>query len=148
MAPTVQIPDVKAITFEGFNISTDGELLIFTLKDASGNKGHIAINWLSLTTTTQLINRAAEKAAETRASLGKSDSFYPGREMTAQLVSTFQVSEFPSHNLKVLSLQSPVGFRCDFAIPTNTKDQLGRPYPRAIAEELLRDSSKERQKPN
>ena len=74
--------------------------------------------------------------------------FDGSEELTAQLVSTFQVSEFPEQKLKILSLKSPAGFRCDFAIPTDALDQRGRLYPRAIAEELLSDMSEIEQKPH
>ena len=149
MAPrTEQVPDVKPISFERFNPSTDGELIVFEVRDKAGNKAHIAVDWLALTTTVQLFGRAAEAAAKVRKSLGKSDDYTPAPGLSAQVVSTFQVSEYPDHDLKVLSLQSPVGFRCDFAIPTKMTDQFGRSLPRAIAEELLRDSTKERQQPN
>jgi hypothetical protein len=146
--PTTDIPDVKPITFERFYVSKDGELLIFELRDKSGNKGHISVNWLALTTTVQLIGRAAEAAAKIRKSLGKSDDYSPAPGLSAQVVSAFQVSEFPVEKMKLLTLQSPVGFRCDFAIPTDKPDQLGRSLPRAIAEELLRDSTKDRQRSN
>ncbi len=118
------------------------------MRDKSGNVGHIAVDWLNLSPLVQLIGRAAEKASEIRRSLGKSDDFDGSSDLSAQIVSTFQVSEFPEQKLKVLSLQSPIGFRCDFAIPTDAVDQLGRSLPRAIAEELLEDMSETRQKPN
>ena len=131
MVATVNIPDVKAITFERFIVSTDGEQLVFMVRDRLGAQGHIAINWLALSNTVQMIHRAAEKGAEVRSALGKSDNFYPGPNLTAQIVSTFQVSEYPDEKLKILSLQSPTGFRADFAIRTDTPDQLGlHPVPK------------------
>jgi hypothetical protein len=143
-----KIQDVKALSFQRFVISADGELLVFEVHDKAGNKANIAIDWLSLTTTVQLFGRAAEAAAKARKTLGKSDDYKPAPGLSAQVVSTFQVSEFPANDMKLLSLQSPVGFRCDFAISTKTTDQLGRSLPRAIAEELLRDSTKDREQPN
>lgn len=140
MPKTDAIQDVKPVTFEKFMISEDGEQVVFEIRDRSGQSGHIAINWLNLAITVQLFGRAAEKASERRGSLGKSDLF-DGSAITPQLVSTFQVSAYPTRNLKILSLHSPVGFRCDFAIPTNTVDQLGRAFPRAIAEELLQSTN-------
>ena len=142
------IPNVKPVTFRRFAVSDDGEMIVFEVDDRKGSKGHIGISWLSLSETVQLIGRGAEAAAEARRRLGKSDDFPGLGDLTAQLVSTFQVSELPTKNLKILSLQSPVGFRSDFAIPTNTKDQRGRPFPQAIAEELLHDASKDRSKPH
>jgi hypothetical protein len=146
MAAPIQIHDVKAITFENFAVSSDGEMVVFTVRDITGIGGHIGLDWLTLSTTVQLIGRGAEAAAKARKQLGKSDDFNPVGGITAQVVSTFQVSEYPN-GLKILSLQSPTGFRCDFAIP-NATDQLGRAMTRAIAEELLRDSTKERHRPN
>jgi len=146
--PTYEISDVKLITFERFLIQDDGERIIFEIKDRHGTVGHIAVDWLNLGLTVQLIGRAAEAGAEARRALDKSDMFDGSSDLTPQLVSTFQVSEFPDQNLKVLSLQSPTGFRCDFAIPTDTVDQRGRLYPRAIAEELLADMNDIQQKPN
>jgi hypothetical protein len=146
MSTPRQFHDVKAISFEGYDVSSDGELVIFTVRDKAGTSGHIAVDWLALTTTIQLIGRGAERAAQARKQLGKSDDFTPVGGITAQVVSSFQVSEYPN-GLKILSLQSPTGFRCDFAIP-NTSDQLGRTMSRAIAEELLKDSTQERQRPN
>lgn len=143
-----EIKDVKPVTFESFKISADGEQVIFELCDKSGNTAYIAVEWLKLGLTVQLIGRAAEKALEARRSLGKSDLFDGSGELTPQLVSTFQVSEFPDQNIKLLSLHSPTGLRCDFAIPTDVTDQRGRHYPRAIAEELLADMNKSQQKPH
>jgi hypothetical protein len=145
---TDQISDVKPITFERFDISADGELLIFEVCDKRGNKGHIAIDWLKLGITVQLLCRAAERGADARRTLGKSDDFMPKGDLTAQLVSGFQVSEYPDKKLKILSLQSPVGFRCDFAISTEMVDQRGRSLPRAIAEELLEDRSEAQRRPH
>ncbi len=145
--PTYKIENVKSVTFESFAISDDGEQIVFEVRDKSSNAGHIAVDWLKLSLVVQLFGRAAENASEVRGSLGKSDDF-DGSSVSAQTVSGFQVSEYPAKNLKLLSLQSPVGFRCDFAIPTDTVDQRGRSLPRAIAEELLRDANEIQQKPH
>ena len=139
--PKYKISDVKPVTFERFFVQDDGERIIFEIRDKNGVTGHIAVDWRNLGLTAQLIGRAAEKGAEIRRTLDKSDIFDGSEALTAQLVSTFQVSEFPEQKLKILSLQSPAGFRCDFAIPTDALDQRGRLYPRAIAEELLADMS-------
>ena len=146
--PNYKIEDVKSVTFERYMISDDGEKIVFEVRDKPGNVGHIAVDWIKLSLIVQLIGRAAEKASEVRRSLGKSDDFDGLSELSVQIVSTFQVSEYPEKKLKVLSFQSPTGFRCDFAIPTETTDQRGRRFPRAIAEELLEDTSKIRQRPN
>ena len=146
--PPLQVHDVKPVTFEGHMVSSDGEQLVFILRDKIGNVGHIAVDWRNLGLTVQLIGRAAEAGARARQKLGKSDVFDGSGELTAQIVSTFQVSEIPERHLMILSLQSPTGFRSDFAIPTNTVDQRGRPYPRAIVEELLADLTQERHRPN
>ena len=143
-----RIEDVKPVTFERFMISDDGEKIIFEVHDKSGNAGHIAVDWLNLSITVQMIRRAAEKASEVRQSLGKSDDFDGSSELIAQIVSGFQVSEIPEENLKILTLKSTTGFRCDFAISTEMVDQRGRSFPRAIAEELLEDASKTRQRPH
>ena len=143
-----EIADVKPVTFEQFSISDDGEMLIFEVHDKSGNVGHIGINWLHLSVMVQLIGRAAEKASEARHSMGKSDFFEGPSSITAQIVSGFQVSEFPEEKLKLLSLVSPTGFRCDFAIPTGMLDQRKRPLHLAIAEELVLDETETRQRPN
>jgi hypothetical protein len=143
-----QIDDVKPVTFERFDVSADGELLIFQVRDKRGNNGHIAIDWLTLGLTSQFLSQAAEKGAQVRQSLGKSDDFTPKSDLKAQLVSGFQVSEYPDQKLKILTLQSPVGFRFDFAISTEVSDQRGRSMPRAIAEELLHDAGTGRQRPN
>jgi hypothetical protein len=142
------IADVKPVTFQRFDISTDGETIVFELRQTGGGVGHIGIKWLDLSLAVQLIGQAAEKSSEVRRSLGKSDNFDGRGELTAQLVSTFQVSEYSDQKLKVLSLHSPIGFRCDFAIPTDAVDQRGRPYPRAIAEELLSDTTHGLQRPH
>jgi hypothetical protein len=63
MPTPTQIHDVKAISFEGHAVSADGELVIFTVRDKAGNSGHIAVDWLALSTTVQLIGRGAEAAA-------------------------------------------------------------------------------------
>src|SRR5579871_5134804 len=107
-----QLHDVKAISFEGYNISTDGEMIVFTVRDRAGNSGHVALDWLALSTTVQLIGRGAEDAAAARKKLGKSDDFKSVAGLVMQAVSTFQVSQHPN-GLKILSLQSPTGFRCD-----------------------------------
>lgn len=146
--PARELKNVKPITFERFMISDDGESVIFELHDKSGNVGHITVKWLNLSIVAQMLGQVAEKAASVRNSLGKTDDFDGSSRLTAQLVSRFQVSELPDNNLKILSLQSPVGFRCDFAIPTDTVDQRGRSYPRAIAEELLAEAIENTQKPN
>ena len=142
-----EISDVKSVTFERFYISADAESMIFEVRSPAGTVGHISIEWSNLMTTKQLMERAAEKCAEARKTLGKSN-LYEGKGLTAQLVSGFQVSEIPANHLKVLSLQSPVGFRCDFAIPTNKPDQRGRSMDRAIAEELLLDQNAEARRPH
>ena len=143
-----KIDNVKPVTFERFAISDDGEKIIFEVRDKSGNVGHISVDWLKLSLIVQMIGQAAKKAMEVRRSLGKSDDFDGSTGLDAQLVSRFQVSEYPDQKLKILSLHSPTGFRCDFAIPTETVDQRGRRFPRAIAEELLEDVSETRQKPH
>jgi hypothetical protein len=137
-------PRSEAVTFERLVISSDGEMIVFEVRDGTGNVGHIGIDWLALSTTVQLIGRGAEEASKARRLLGKSDNFDSKKQVSAQLVPTFQVSDLSGQNLKILSLQSPVGFRCDFAIPTNKADQLGRPLHRATAEELLADTSSSR----
>ncbi len=143
-----KIDNVKPVTFKRFIISDDGEKIIFEVHDKADKVGHIAVDWLDLGFTDQLIGRAAEAGAKARRALGKSDIFDGSSDLTAQLVSMFQVSEFPDQKLKILSLQSPIGFRCDFAIPTDAVDQRGRLYPRAIAEELLADMNEIQQKPH
>lgn len=146
--PIQTLHDVKPVSFEQYHISEDGEQIVFTVHGKGGGVGHIAIDWLKLSLAIQLIQQAGEEAAEVRAHLGKSDDFAADEGCTAQLVKTFQVSELVDQNLKILSLQSPTGFRCDFAIPTDAVDQRGRSFPRAIAEELLSDAKTERQRPN
>ena len=146
--PSYEIENVKSVTFDHFVISDDGENIVFAVRDRPGNVGHIAVDWLHLSIVVQLFDQAAKKASEVRQSLGKSDKFDGSKKIIAQIVSTFQVSEIPDKHLKILTLRSPTGFRCDFAIPTNEVDQLGRSYPRAIAEELLADESEIRRKPN
>ncbi len=141
MSRSQNITDVKPVTFETFHISEDGEKVVFEVRDKAGNSGHIAIDWLKLSTMVQLIGRAAEKASEVRRAIGKQDLFDGSLPVDVQLVSKFQVSEFPAEKLKLLSLHSPTGFRCDFAIPTETHDELGRPFHRALAEELLSEAS-------
>jgi hypothetical protein len=141
----VVLKDVKPITFEHFVISADGDQVVIQVKDKAGGIGHIALNWLHLGIASQLIIRAAEDASKVRRLLGKDDIFTGGPGLSAQLVSTFQVSEYPDQKLKVLSLQNPVGFRCDFAIRTDMVDQRGRSMPRAIAEELLADPPSHKQ---
>ena len=145
---TYDLADVKAVTFDRCMVSDDGELLIFEVRDKRGNKGHIAVDWLKLGLTAQLLRNAAEKGAERRKSLGKSDDFVPREDLKAQLVTGFQVSEYPNEKLKVLTLQSPTGLRSDFAISTDMVDQRGRSMPRAIAEELLADQHQEKLRPN
>ena len=145
---TYNLDNVKPVTFERFLISGDGEQIVFEVHDRSGNIGHIAVDWLRLSPTMHLFIRAAEEAAKVRQKLGKSDDFDASAGVTAQLVSAFQVSEFPDEKLKVLTLQSSAGFRCDFAVPTETLDQRGRRFPRAIAEELLQDSDELRERPH
>src|SRR5437870_833133 len=88
MSTPRQLHDVKAISFEGYDVSSDGELVIFTVRDKAGNAGHIAVDWLALSTTVQLIGRGAERAAQARKQLGKSDDFKPVGGLTAQMVST------------------------------------------------------------
>lgn len=134
------IPDVKPVKIENSIVSVDGELLVLVVKDKRGNTGHIALDWLDIGISCQLIARGAEKAAARRRELKKSDDFIGG-PIKAQLVKTFQVSDFPDQKLKVLSLQSLTGLRCDFAIRTDMVDQRGRSYPHAIAEELIGDTT-------
>ncbi len=58
---------------------------------------------------------ASEMATFLDSSLGwKAEGVGSGRE-------DVPVSEMPHQHLKVLSLASPTGFRCDFAIPTNAQ---------------------------
>jgi hypothetical protein len=133
----ISIANVKPVTFERFFIAVDGESMIFQVKDAEGNIGHISIEWDHLGTANQVFDRAAEKCGERRGQLGKTNLF-SGKERAARRLQTFHVSEFPDQNLMVLSLQDSSGLRCDFAFETNTQDQLGRPLRKAIAEELLR----------
>lgn len=142
-----KIDNVKPVTFERYMISNDGETIIFELHDKSGNVAHIAVDWLNLCLVVQLIGRAGEKASQVRSSLGKSDDFDGASGLSAQLVSRFQVSEYPEEKLKVLSLHS-AGLRCEFAIPTDKVDQRGRLFHHAIAEELLSEESKTRQRPH
>ncbi len=139
-----QIADAKAVKFSGYIISNDGETIVFEVTQEDGNVGHIAVSWLHLSMVVQLIERAAEKASEIRRTIGKSDHL----DVTAQVVSGFQVTKFPDHNLKVLSLLSPTGLRWEFAIPTDTLDQRKRPLHLAIAEELVLDETEIRQRPN
>lgn len=143
-----EIPNVKPVTFESYLISADGEQVIFEVKDRAGNKGHIALDWLKLSQTVQLIGRGAEEAASIRQKLGKADYLTDASGLSFQIVAGFQVSDYPALNAKLLSLQSPTGFRADFAIPTDNTDQLGRALPRALAEELLRDAPSEKQRLN
>lgn len=114
--------------------------------DPRGGTGHIMISWSHLPLALQVMTRGAEKCAEVRKTLGKSNHL-DASVRAFQLVQTVQVSDIDKPPLKILSLQNPAGLRCDFAIPTNTVDQLGRSIPRAIAEELLRDDAAERKKP-
>lgn len=148
MSHPYKISDVKPVTFEKFHVSDDGELVIFEIHDKAGNLGHIGVQWLQLSNLVQLIGRAAEKASEARRATGKEDWFDGSLPVDAQLVSAFQVSESPTKKLKLLSLHSPVGFRCDFAIPTDIQDERGRPFHRAIAEELLSEESSTPQPPH
>ena len=142
-----KLDDVKPVTFERFLISDDGEKIVFEVRDKKNNTGHISVDWLGLSRAMHLFIKAAEDASKVRRTLGKSDDFDGSAGLTAQIVSGFQVSEIPEEKLKILTLQTATGFRCDFAIPTETLDQLGRRLPRAIAEELLEDSSELRQRP-
>ncbi len=143
---TYRISDVKPVTIENSAVSADGEGIIFTVKDPRGGTGHIMISWSHLPLALQVMTRGAEKCAEVRKTLGKSNHL-DASVRAFQLVQTVQVSDIDKPPLKILSLQNPAGLRCDFAIPTNTVDQLGRSIPRAIAEELLRDDAAERKKP-
>lgn len=145
MKSTVAIKDVKPVTFENAHASVDGECVVFTVKDATGNTGHIAIKWLDLGLAAQMIARGAEKASAARTLLGKSSDFAPEPGLNAQLVKVFQVSEVPAKRLKILSLQSPTGFRCDFAIPLDARDQRDRSLLRAMSEELLSDGMDKQQ---
>lgn len=137
--------DVKAVTFESCFTSEDGELVIFAVRDRNGTKGTIALDWRDLGITCQLIARGTELATKRRRELKKSDRF-TGEQISPQLVDGFQVSELPDQKLKVLTLQSVAGLRCDFAIPMNKIDQRGRSLPRAIAEELLSDTPTDKSK--
>ena len=58
--PDYEISDVKPITFERFFVQDDGERIIFEIRDKNGIAGHIAVDWLNLGLTVQLIGRAAE----------------------------------------------------------------------------------------
>lgn len=146
--PTNTMHNVKPITFENYLVSEDGEQVVFELHQKSGGIGHISVNWQHLSLVIQVITRAAEAAAKTRLALGKNDNFDGRSSLQAQLVSGFQVSEFPEEGLKVLSLQSPVGFRCDFAIPSEAVDQLGRSLAQGIAAELLTEPLECQHRPN
>lgn len=144
----VPIPNVKNITFERFFPAADGESIIFEVKDARGTVAHISIAWAHLATALQVIDRASEKTAERRKDLGKANEWDGIEKIQAQIVKTFQVSEVTDQKLKILSLQSPTGLRCDFAIPMSSADQRGRPMHRAIAEELTADLAAEARRPN
>lgn len=147
MAKPVQLNDVKAVKFVNYMPSADGELILIQVQDPRGTTGWVALPWSHVSEALQTINRAAEKCGARRKELGKSELWDGKQKVSAQLVKTFQVSEIPDQHLKVLSLASPTGFRCDFAIPTNAQDVLGRPMHRGIAEELLRDQAAERARP-
>ena len=149
--PHYELKDVNPVTFIRHMITDDGEKIVFEILDKAGATGHIAVDWLSLSLVVQLITRAAEEGAEIRKALGKPGDYHGSSDLTYQLVDTFQVSEVDDRKLgkaKILSLYSPTGFRCDFAIPFEMFDRLGRPFPRAIAEELLADESEIRRRPN
>ncbi|MGE0212287.1 MAG: hypothetical protein AB7S41_11380 [Parvibaculaceae bacterium] len=135
----VTIPDVKPITFEGHHVSADGELLVFRLRDRANNTGWIAVRWEDLGFVRQMIDLAGREARKARKNLGKSDDYTVSGPQTAQLVEGYQVSVYPEKKLKVLTLRTPTGFRCDFAIRTDLVDQLGRPMTEGIAEELTED---------
>jgi hypothetical protein len=147
MARQQTFANVTPITFENSSTSTDGEGMIFTVNDRAGNASHIVIEWAHVGVALQVIQRAAENCAAHRKMLNKSNDFDPRVTRTFHLVRSFQVSDCAEPPLKILSLQNPIGFRFDFAIPTNTQDQRGRSIHRAIAEELVRDQMAERKQP-
>jgi hypothetical protein len=146
--PTQRVVNVKPVTFNTHLVSHDAEQIIFEVKDASGNIGHIAIPWPHVGFMLQVIYRAAEDAGKKRELLGKPAFFDGVTALTAQIVEGFQVSALPEKKMKVLSLKSPAGFRCDFAIPTDKLDLRGRPFPQGIAEELVAEPLERQQRPH
>jgi hypothetical protein len=132
-----EVKGVKTITFNAFDVSADGEALLFYVSDRHGAKATLAIRWLQLAPTLQVIARAAEAGARKRKDLGKVDNFDVSK-ISPMIVAGIRVVDVPDRKLKVLVLTCPSGMRCDFALSTDTIDRLGRNIPEAIAEELVR----------
>lgn len=121
-------------------VSEDGDRLIFELVDSTGKTAHIMIAREHAGTVAQLVTRAVEQSAKTRAQLGKSElhSIDPN---TAPVVASFEVTWYPDKHRKLLTLKSSSpAFEFDFAIPTNIRDQASRPMHKAIAAELANDA--------
>lgn len=138
--PAQSLPNVMEVTFSAPMPSEDGELVILPIRDAAGNSATLAIRWSEVGTALQVLTRGIEKTGQRRKTLNKSE-LYAGEKTHPTLVETFQVSDFSQGRMKILSLTSVVGFRSDFALPTDKVDQLGRKFHEALAAELIEDST-------
>jgi hypothetical protein len=131
-----EVTSVRTITFNAFDVSHDGEALLFYVSNRRGEKDTLAIHWLQLAPTLQIMLRAAKAGAKKRKSLGKVDDLdVPA--ISPMVVAGIKVADVPDRKLKILVLKCPSGLRCDFALSSEKVDRLGRTVPEALAEELV-----------
>lgn len=146
--PEVHVPNVKPIIFNTFQTTKDGKSIVFEVVGKGGAKGHIMVEWEHLSIMLQMTIDAAAVAEDRRRADGNPDYFTGEKPLVAQLVKSYQVSEFPVDQMRILTLLSEGGFRMDFAIPTNAQDQLGRALHRAMSEDLVADLREPCKQPN
>ncbi len=124
------------VAFRHYEITEDGEHVVFQVVDPQGVTGHIALPWRELGALAHLLNQAGVDIAQRRLALDKDDDFTGVG--AAQLVAKFLVNDVPERNARIVSLVSPTGLRSDFAISHEQKDQHGRPLLHAMASALTK----------
>jgi hypothetical protein len=67
-----EVTGVKTITFNAFDVSNDGEALLFYVRDRRGTKTTLAVHWLQLAPALQIMARAAKAGAKKERRWGRS----------------------------------------------------------------------------
>ena len=133
--PSTAVP-VHLLDFRRAVASDDGQAVLFEAADTAGKTIHIEVRWENLSLLAHMLNQAGVDAAQRREAAGISGEFTGVG--AAQIVSGFHISDAPDRKMKLLSLHSPSGLRCDFALGVEARDKEGRTLTNAIAEGLIR----------